>query len=665
MILDELYESPQTCPKCGGPSFSDLVLAEKKDACYSKVRSRYKVWPSAYASGALVQCRKKGAANWGNKSKNESAQGVAEGQVIPGKFVNKRQQAADRAAAEKARLDQEWAEYNKLDIEHGEKLKRLAAWWWNNDESPAIEKKLDRMGLEIGRDEGYDEGGVFIVAAGDENGDTYMSWPAEELENIREGVAEGSTKGVLWRVHEPRGQGGHAQRYYVVKGYDKDMQMWKNKIGAGDFANKEDAEAKARELNQDVTEGRDDLELYGLRVGDTVKAVINDKRVQGDVIDIFPETQQVELLLRGANAGRIVVVDVQDTQALSEQGADAADKKSQSRSDPDWTKKLPKEKLDALAGKKHFKTQPKKKGALSLATLRAAAKDAKPVNQDVAEGIFGNMFGGTAKAAPGQLKTYAVYDGFTIYYDPAKDMLVTAGTGEYKDKFRARGFPSLDGVDRAISYGENMTGGPKQAISINRGVLPTEAHESVAEGGDVFAPGIENTPAYKAGFATGKLPVPHPEGTQEYAAYYKGVIDRTTPTLNKGVAEGLDDDDEGELCHMCAGTGEGRHESETCDHCHGTGYEPTEDHDWYADWSPEENVRDRYDEANEPDADAEQYREGRDDQKIAGRYDPDDFDDMVNRLRQRAEKQEKERGPVDLAKLALRLRDIEHKQDRK
>ena len=43
-------------------------LAEKQDACYHKVKSRYKVWPSAYASGALVQCRKKGAKNWGNKS---------------------------------------------------------------------------------------------------------------------------------------------------------------------------------------------------------------------------------------------------------------------------------------------------------------------------------------------------------------------------------------------------------------------------------------------------------------------------------------------------------------------------------------------------------------------------------------------------------------------
>ena len=43
--------------------------AGKKDACYHKVKSRYKVWPSAYASGALVQCRKKGAANWGNSKK--------------------------------------------------------------------------------------------------------------------------------------------------------------------------------------------------------------------------------------------------------------------------------------------------------------------------------------------------------------------------------------------------------------------------------------------------------------------------------------------------------------------------------------------------------------------------------------------------------------------
>lgn len=55
------------CPSCRGPIFHESD--GKKDACYHKVKSRYKVWPSAYASGALVQCRKKGAKNWGNKSK--------------------------------------------------------------------------------------------------------------------------------------------------------------------------------------------------------------------------------------------------------------------------------------------------------------------------------------------------------------------------------------------------------------------------------------------------------------------------------------------------------------------------------------------------------------------------------------------------------------------
>ena len=47
----------------------------KKDACYHKVKSRYSVWPSAYASGALVKCRKKGAANWGNSTKKEEMEG--------------------------------------------------------------------------------------------------------------------------------------------------------------------------------------------------------------------------------------------------------------------------------------------------------------------------------------------------------------------------------------------------------------------------------------------------------------------------------------------------------------------------------------------------------------------------------------------------------------
>ena len=44
----------------------------KRDACYHKVKARYDVWPSAYASGALVKCRKVGAANWGKSTKKEN-----------------------------------------------------------------------------------------------------------------------------------------------------------------------------------------------------------------------------------------------------------------------------------------------------------------------------------------------------------------------------------------------------------------------------------------------------------------------------------------------------------------------------------------------------------------------------------------------------------------
>jgi len=55
----------------GGRQKEDLLRSPipKKDACYTKVASRYKGGNSAYRSGAMVKCRKVGAANWGNKSK--------------------------------------------------------------------------------------------------------------------------------------------------------------------------------------------------------------------------------------------------------------------------------------------------------------------------------------------------------------------------------------------------------------------------------------------------------------------------------------------------------------------------------------------------------------------------------------------------------------------
>ena len=60
------------CPQCKGSIVAESMINEKKDSCYYKVKSRYKVWPSAYASGALVQCRKKGAKNWGKKNESKT-----------------------------------------------------------------------------------------------------------------------------------------------------------------------------------------------------------------------------------------------------------------------------------------------------------------------------------------------------------------------------------------------------------------------------------------------------------------------------------------------------------------------------------------------------------------------------------------------------------------
>ena len=63
-------------------------------------------------------------------------------------------------------------------------LKQLAAQWWNGTEQQMAraQKTLAAMGWEIGQDEsGDDDAGVFVIRAGDENGDTYMAFPHSEL----------------------------------------------------------------------------------------------------------------------------------------------------------------------------------------------------------------------------------------------------------------------------------------------------------------------------------------------------------------------------------------------------------------------------------------------------------------------------------------------------
>ena len=81
---DKRMGKPPTYQKNSYQPEGELVDEGKKDACYHKVKSRYSVWPSAYASGALVKCRKVGAANWGNKTKKEGFSNWREDMLLEG-----------------------------------------------------------------------------------------------------------------------------------------------------------------------------------------------------------------------------------------------------------------------------------------------------------------------------------------------------------------------------------------------------------------------------------------------------------------------------------------------------------------------------------------------------------------------------------------------------
>ena len=65
-----------------------------KDACYKKVKARYRVFPSAYASGAVAKCRKVGAANYGKSAKKKATGGVVK--MIKGGEAKKTKNLGDK-----------------------------------------------------------------------------------------------------------------------------------------------------------------------------------------------------------------------------------------------------------------------------------------------------------------------------------------------------------------------------------------------------------------------------------------------------------------------------------------------------------------------------------------------------------------------------------------
>lgn len=106
----------------------------KKDACYHKVKSRYSVWPSAYASGALVKCRKVGAANWGTKSEETMHE---EERYCP--LCDKRETRSECSYGEKA-----WDKVSVKDEEYSMARSQIKT----------IEDAAKRLKAKVGKGEG-------------------------------------------------------------------------------------------------------------------------------------------------------------------------------------------------------------------------------------------------------------------------------------------------------------------------------------------------------------------------------------------------------------------------------------------------------------------------------------------------------------------------------
>ena len=107
----------------------------KKDACYNKVKSRYSVWPSAYASGALVKCRKVGASNWGTKT--EETHMHEEKRYCP--LCDKRETRSQCSYGEKA-----WDKVSIRDEEYS----------MARSELKTIEDAVKRLRARVGKGEG-------------------------------------------------------------------------------------------------------------------------------------------------------------------------------------------------------------------------------------------------------------------------------------------------------------------------------------------------------------------------------------------------------------------------------------------------------------------------------------------------------------------------------
>ena len=201
-VLDEKKKRKKKKKKSSG----------KKDACYHKVKSRYKVWPSAYASGALVKCRKVGAKNWGN-SKKESLEIMIEdelSQVL----------AESHSKEHEEELKTIVGELEKASEMHASQAERIQQILDETDDDKLEEEKdlYEMKNCGCGQDP--------CETYGDEN-EKIMIAIKEETESIifekKKKKKKKSAKDRM-KCNSPRrirkGEAGHGKKKFVVKACD-------------------------------------------------------------------------------------------------------------------------------------------------------------------------------------------------------------------------------------------------------------------------------------------------------------------------------------------------------------------------------------------------------------------------------------------------------------
>ena len=279
----------------------------KKDACYHKVKASASVWPSAYASGRLVQCRKKGAANYGNSKKNEEFMALPEFSEIQ---IN----SMRAAGIEVEVLDEKcWKGYEKKGMKtmFGKRYPNCV----KKEEVEVSEEKKDK--------------GVKGIAKELDKAVEMHKGQAKRLRAA--GVSEGKADGdPCWDSHKQVGmkkKGGRMVPNCVPKNEEVQMTERERVLEGlmGDRAKKavghqrQGTHGDDHEMDKDMKSAQKSVDRMNTRMGADAAA----KRVERDVKRRFPKNEEVEL--EDANGKKFAeVIDVVTNEDLGITMSEAA-----------------------------------------------------------------------------------------------------------------------------------------------------------------------------------------------------------------------------------------------------------------------------------------------------------------------------------------------------